>query len=164
MAPACARRSAPPALAQRSPPSGRHLSLSWSECARRRPRTQVSALLPQRTAAQCAALADVPGVRVRAAPRPASPTRQLRSAVAQLFASPVLPAELRGAAALRLRGLASQPDEVAASTVQSLKSLLRRLYLKVHPDLLADAPQEQATNQRSFVLLREYFSLLESDA
>ena len=91
-------------------------------------------------------------------------SRLARSAVAQLFASPSVPAELRGAAALRLRGFASQPAEVAASTVQSLKSLLRRLYLKVHPDLFADAPQEQATNQRSFVLLREYLSLLESDA
>ena len=91
-------------------------------------------------------------------------TAALAQRIAHLFASPALPAELRGVAALRLRGFASQPDEVAASTVQSLKSLLRKLYLKVHPDLFTDAPQEQATNQRSFVLLREYLSLLESDA
>jgi len=90
-------------------------------------------------------------------------TAALLQRAARLLASPALPAQLRDAAP-RMRGFASQPDEVAASTVQSLKSLLRKLYLKVHPDLFADSPQEQATNQRSFVLLREYLSLLESDA
>ena len=91
-------------------------------------------------------------------------TAALLQHAARKLASPAFPAELRGAAVPRLRGFATQPDEVAASTVQSLKSLLRKLYLKVHPDLFADSPQEQATNQRSCVLLREYLSLLESDA
>ena len=73
------------------------------------------------------------------------------------LASPPLPA------ALRLRRFASQPGEAATHAVP-LKQLLRQLYLRVHPDLFTDAPTEQATNQRSFVLLREYLSLLESGA
>ena len=90
-------------------------------------------------------------------------TAALVRRAAAALASPAPPAELRGAAALRLRCFASQPVEAAASGVP-LKQLLRQLYLRVHPDLFTDAPQEQATNQRSFVLLREYLSLLESSA
>ena len=74
----------------------------------------------------------------------------------------MVPGRLARAAALvrRARCFASQPEAAAVP----LKSLLRQLYLKVHPDLFTDSPQEQATNQRSFVLLREYLSLLESSA
>ncbi len=74
----------------------------------------------------------------------------------------------------------------AAAPPPPLKSLLRQLYLRVHPDLfthspaeqarpvspntscswfrVADACGEQATNQRSFILLQEYLSQAESGA
>jgi hypothetical protein len=59
------------------------------------------------------------------------------------------------------RWLASQAAPAPAPAVP-LKTLLRQLFLKVHPDLFTDAPQEQATNQKSFILLQEYLAQAES--
>lgn len=71
----------------------------------------------------------------------------------------------RLAAALRSRGFASQSGDASlAAPSQTLKQVLKQLYLRVHPDLFTDSPREQADNARSFVLLREYLELLESSA
>eukprot|EP00877_Chromochloris_zofingiensis_P009526 jgi/Chrzof1/4827/Cz15g00240.t1 len=44
------------------------------------------------------------------------------------------------------------------SNKPTLKSALRSLYKKVHPDLFTDFPAEKAENERSFKLLQEYLS------
>ena len=63
---------------------------------------------------------------------------------------------------VRCASHAAAPD--AAPAPPPLKAVLRQLYLKVHPDLFTDAPAEQATNQKSFILLQEYLALAESGA
>ena len=70
----------------------------------------------------------------------------------------------RAAAAVRLcRGCARQLSGLSQGSTQQggadLKSLLRRLYKLVHPDLFTDLPREQAVNEKSFALLQEWLTL-----
>ena len=47
----------------------------------------------------------------------------------------------------RCTGYSRLSTTAAAAPAAPLKSVLRQLYLRVHPDLFTDAPQEQARSQ-----------------
>jgi len=54
--------------------------------------------------------------------------------------------------------------QLSAAAPSSLKDVLRKLYLRVHPDLFADAPAEQAVNSASFALLQRWLEAARATA
>jgi hypothetical protein len=106
----------------------------------------------------------------RALARAAAATLRARAAAQRLTAPAWLLAALScGAASVveaapphRCRGFSS--PAAPAAPPPALKAVLRQLYLRVHPDLFTDAPAEQATNQRSFIMLQDYLAAAESGA
>jgi hypothetical protein len=110
----------------------------------------------------------------RALTRAAAATLRARAAAQRLYApAAALPGAQSSGAAVepaqplqrcrgcgRRRGFASSATPAAPPL--PLKAVLRQLYLRVHPDLFTDAPAEQATNQRSFILLQDYLAATES--
>lgn len=61
---------------------------------------------------------------------------------------------------LHLRSCSSQS---ASSDVPSLSRHLSRLWLKIHPDLFSQHPEEQAVNEQSFKALQEALAIAESN-
>ncbi|GAQ90460.1 Hypothetical protein KFL_006420060 [Klebsormidium nitens] len=53
----------------------------------------------------------------------------------------------------------SAQGELQRAETPTIKSQLRMLYKRVHPDLFHGHPAERATNERSFKLLQEYLSV-----